>query len=77
MTTPDKPIVFYNKGAYVKVENLETGVSTYVSKTGLIIQKNNDETFFLKSDSFFSSYRLSDVQTDEKTVDDLINWMIL
>lgn len=67
---------FSDERAFIKVVNTQTNVVSHINKNGLLIQKNNEDSFLLKNDSFYGFYKLSDVETSETTVDGLIDVLV-
>lgn len=62
-------ISIYDNGAYVRVVNNATNVVVNYIKSTLVIQKDNNNAFFLKNDSYINYYKYVDVTTP--TSDDL------
>ena len=54
-------ISFYNDGKYIRVENGNTGVTSYFNKSNLTFQADADTSFFLKSDTLQTYYLFADV----------------
>jgi hypothetical protein len=61
---PSTPhIAFYNKKNFIRIENSLTSVSTYLSKTNLIFQADEETSFFLKSEGVQMFFLYEDVLT--------------
>lgn len=70
----DGTVHMYNDGAYIRVTNDDNGVVINYVKASLIIQKDSDNTFFLKNDSIINYYNYVDVSTPISTsIDNLIS----
>ena len=66
-------IQIYNSGAYVRVVNSTTNVVVNYIKSTLVIQKDNNDSFFMKNDSFINYYKYCQVSTPSSSgIDDLI-----
>lgn len=56
-------ISLFNDKHHVRIVNNNTKVVSYMLKSNLIIQKDNDSTFFLKNDSYVKYIKYDDVLT--------------
>lgn len=54
-------IKFFNEDAFIKVFNGQTGVYAYFNKDLLVLQKDSELTFFLKSGDYTGYYNYEDV----------------
>ena len=54
-------IQIHNDGTFIKIFDDNTGITSFISKTNIIIQQDTSETFFLKNDSFIKYYKFSDI----------------
>jgi len=61
------PVHMYNEGAYIRVTNDNNGVMVNYNKSTLVIQRDSDNTFFMKNDSFINYYNYTDVATPVST----------
>jgi hypothetical protein len=56
---------FYNHLKYIRVENRETSVTSYFSKSNLTFEADANNSFFLKSDTLHTKYLFEDVERPE------------
>ena len=54
-------IQIHNEGNFIKVFDDNTGITSFISKTNIIIQQDTSDTFFLKNDSFIKYYKFSEI----------------
>ena len=54
-------ITIYNDLYHIRVTNINTKVVSYFLKHNLVIQKDNDSSFFLKNDSYIKYFKYSDI----------------
>jgi hypothetical protein len=72
-------VQFYNAGGFIKAVHLGSGVVAHIAKTNLVLQKDSATTFFIKSGSYVSFYKFSDVVLPLSTgpsalIDILVEW---
>jgi hypothetical protein len=69
-------IYIYDNGAYVRVVNSDNNTVINYIKSTLVIQKDNNDSFFLKNDSFINYYRYCNVATPSTgNMDELITML--
>lgn len=67
-------ISIYDNDAYIRVVNGTTNVVVNYIKSSLVVQKDNNDSFFLRNDNFINYYKYVDVTTPStNTIDELIS----
>lgn len=71
-------IIIQNDKSYISIENTGTGVKNFLNKTSLVITKNNETSFQLKSESFVGNYNINDVifPYSNKNLDELLKILV-
>lgn len=72
-----KFISLFNDKHHIRIVNTHTKVVSYMLKNSLIIQKDNDSTFFLKNDSYVKYIKYDDVLSPNvSSLDELLQIVI-
>ena len=58
---PEGFIKFFKDDSFIKAFNGQTGVTSYINKDGIVIQRDNISSFFLKSGDYVGYYNYHDV----------------
>ena len=76
----NKFVRIFSDKQHIRIEDKSTRVTSYMLKSNLVIQKDNDSTFFLKNDSYVKYIKFGDValphMSDGDGIDKLISIII-
>jgi hypothetical protein len=72
----NKFVRIFSDKQHIRIEDKSTRVTSYMLKSNLVIQKDNDSTFFLKNDSYVKYIKFGDVALPHMSDDDGIDKLI-
>ena len=78
----DKYIEITNDLYHIRVTNNNTKVVSYFVKHNLVIQKDNDSSFFLKNDSYIKYFKFSEILTPstddiDQLIQNIVDYMMV
>ena len=70
-------VYIYNDTNHLRIVNNKTKVVSYMAKQNLVIQKDNDSTFFFKNDSYVKYFKKDEIALPiASTLDDMLEAII-
>jgi len=71
------PVRITSEKSFLRIENTITNGVVFVNKANVLIQKDSDTNFSVKSDTFVGYFKYSDIETPTSTsIDDLITTLV-
>jgi hypothetical protein len=67
---------FENLHDFIKIRNTKTGTNSFVSKSNIVIQQDNEHSFFVKNDSYIKYFKTSEIVSPTGTLEEILTELL-